>query len=119
MQTIVTENKNESMPYSCIEACTECYQTCLQAAMNHCLNTGGKHVAPEHFRMMMDCVEICKASVSLQLSSSTFSFKLCNLCAEVCDACADDCEKLGGMDECVKACRECADSCRKMVTMNH
>lgn len=28
----------------CIELCMSCYQICLGTAMNHCLQTGGKHV---------------------------------------------------------------------------
>jgi hypothetical protein len=104
---------------SCIEACTHCYQVCLQTAMNHCLNMGGKHVEAEHFRLMMNCAEICQMSANFQLSSSQFSHHLCAVCAEVCDACAMDCEKIGGMDECVVACERCADSCREMTSVQH
>ncbi len=32
----------------CIETCEQCHRTCLQLAMNHCLEAGGKHVEPEH-----------------------------------------------------------------------
>jgi hypothetical protein len=28
----------------CIENCLRCYSICLPAAMNHCLELGGKHV---------------------------------------------------------------------------
>lgn len=101
----------------CIEACTYCYQVCLQTAMNYCLNTGGKHVEAEHFRLMMNCAEICRMSANFQLSSSQFSYSLCEVCAEVCEACAADCEKIGGMDECVEACERCADSCREMTNV--
>jgi len=79
---------------ACIEACSRCHQVCLQTAMNHCLNTGGKHVEAEHFRLMMNC-------------------------AEICEACAASCERIGAMDECVKACRDCAESCREMAGAHH
>lgn len=100
----------------CIEACTTCHATCLQTAMNHCLNTGGKHVGADHFRLMMDCAEICQTSANLQLSSSSFHVALCGICADVCEACAKSCEAIGGMEDCVKACRDCAASCRKILT---
>ena len=45
---------NTKTMQSCIDACTKCYQTCLQTAMNHCLETGGKHVEPSHFRLMVN-----------------------------------------------------------------
>jgi Glucose/sorbosone dehydrogenases len=53
---------------------------------------------------MMNCAEICQTSANFQLSSSKFSHRLCEVCAEVCEACVADCEKIGGMDECVEAC---------------
>ena len=106
---------------SCIQACMECHQICLQTAMNHCLMTGGKHVEPEHFRLMMCCAEICQTSANFMLSSSTFHNRLCGVCAEVCDACAQDCKNIGGMDDCVQACMNCAESCRQMAgsSMQH
>lgn len=73
---------------SCIEACNRCYQTCLQDAMNRCLESGGKHVAPEHMHLMLNCAEICQTSVNFMLSNSAFSSQICKVCAEICDACA-------------------------------
>lgn len=104
---------------ACIDACTRCYQVCLHAAMNHCLETGGKHVKPKHFRLLMSCAEICQTSANFQLGSSPFAHRLCGLCAEVCEACAADCEKIGDMEECVEVCKECAESCRNMASMQH
>jgi hypothetical protein len=101
----------------CIEACSHCHQVCLQTAMNHCLEAGGKHVEADHFRLMISCAEICQASANFQLSSSPFHRRLCGLCADICEACAVDCEKVGAMDECVAACKACAESCRQMASM--
>lgn len=100
---------------ACIEACSHCHQICLQTAMNHCLEAGGKHVKAKHFRLLMNCAELCQTSANFQLSSSHFQHRLCEVCAEVCEACAEDCEKIGDMQECVEACRECAESCRQMA----
>jgi len=99
----------------CIKNCSTCSETCYAMAINHCLPLGGKHVEPEHFKLMLNCAKICETSVFLQLSGSPFSAQLCSLCAEVCEACARSCESVGDMDECVTACRKCAESCRKMA----
>ena len=107
---------NTKTMQSCIDACTKCYQVCLQTAMNHCLETGGKHVEPGHFRLMINCAQICQTSADLQLSGSEFVAQYCRLCAEVCEACAKSCAALG-MTDCEKACRDCAASCRAMA--NH
>lgn len=61
-------------------------------AMNHCLESGGKHVEPKHFRLMMACSEICRTSVHFMLMNSAHH-----------------------MDGCVEACRLCAESCRAMA----
>lgn len=99
----------------CIDECLNCYRTCLHTAMNHCLQMGGRHVEPEHFRLMMNCAEICRTSADFMLSSSPLHSRTCAVCAEVCDACADSCEQVGDMDECVQACRTCAQSCHQMA----
>jgi hypothetical protein len=105
---------------SCIDACNYCHQVCLQTAMNYCLMTGGKHVEPEHFRMMMSCAEICQTAANFMLSNSRFHTRTCAICAEVCEACAQDCRNIGGMDECIQACQNCAESCHQMAgAMQH
>jgi hypothetical protein len=99
----------------CIEECLRCYRVCTQTAMNHCLETGGRHVEPLHFRLMHNCAEICRTSADFMLSNSPLHARICGACADVCDACADSCEQVGEMDECVQACRACAQSCHQMA----
>jgi hypothetical protein len=82
--------------------------------MNQCLESGGKHVAPDHFRLLINCAEICQTSANFMLSASAFSNPICRVCAEVCDACAKSCEQIG-MEDCARVCRECAQSCRQMA----
>ena len=108
-------NMNNINMQACIDACSHCHQTCLHTAMIHCLVIGGKHVEANHFRLMINCAEICQASANFMLSGSDFHKKVCALCAEICEACAKSCEEIGGMEDCVKVCRECAESCRKMA----
>lgn len=100
---------------SCIRECLECYQVCRREAMQHCLEVGGKHLEPEHFRLMHSCAEICRTSADFMLVGSPLHANVCAACAEVCEACARSCETVGDMDECIRACRRCAESCRKMA----
>lgn len=104
---------------ACIAACTRCYQICLHMGMNHCLETGGEHVEPTHFRLLMSCAEICQTSANFMLSGAAHSSAVCAICAEICEACAIDCEKIGDMDPCVEACRDCAETCKQMASMRH
>jgi hypothetical protein len=99
----------------CIDDCLDCHRTCLYDAMNHCLETGGEHIAPAHFRLMMNCAQICQTAADFMLSASHLHARVCAACAEVCEACALSCEQVGDMDECVQVCRRCAESCRTMA----
>jgi hypothetical protein len=98
----------------CADECLRCYRVCLQTAMTHCLEAGGRHVEPEHFRTMMNCARLCQTAAEFMLSRSTLHAAVCAACAQVCDACAASCERIGDMEECVKVCRSCADQCRRM-----
>ncbi|MDY0884707.1 four-helix bundle copper-binding protein [Dongia soli] len=99
---------------SCVENCLNCYETCIKTSMHHCLEAGGKHVAPQHFRLMSTCAEICRAAAAVMLIGTSHHRNLCRVCAEVCEDCGQDCERIGDMQECVEACRRCAETCRSM-----
>lgn len=101
----------------CLDACQRCGELCLQTAMTHCLEVGGQHVQPEHFRLMINCAELCQTTANFILSQSSLHGAVCAACAEVCTACADSCEQIGDMDECVRACRTCANQCEAMGAM--
>ena len=100
----------------CIDNCLTCHSVCLREAMTHCLEVGGKHLAPPHFRLMINCAELCQTTANFMLSNSAYHSLVCALCADVCEACAQSCEQVGEMDECVQMCRRCAESCREMAT---
>lgn len=100
----------------CIEECQRCASVCLSTAANHCLEMGGKHVEPVHYRTMLDCAEICETSAHFMLRNSHLHRHTCRACAEVCAACADSCERVGDMPECVDTCRRCAESCQRMAS---
>lgn len=100
---------------SCVDECLRCYAVCLQTAMNHCLEVGGEHVRPQHFRLMLACAEISRTAAHFMLIGSEHHNHVCAECAEICEECAKDCDRLGGMEKCAQACRRCAESCRKMA----
>ncbi|MEI2416537.1 four-helix bundle copper-binding protein [Orrella sp. JC864] len=100
---------------SCIEECLRCYQSCLGMAMRHCLEQGGPHLEPTHFRLMMACAEICRASAHLMLLGSPEHGRTCADCAVLCRQCAESCDALDGMQDCAAACRRCAQACERMA----
>jgi hypothetical protein len=102
---------------TCIENCTRCHETCLRMLATHCLHLAGRHVEPEHMRLMLDCSQICQTAADFMTRGSPRHAAVCDVCAEICAACATDCERIGDMDECVEVCRTCADSCRRMAEM--
>lgn len=109
MQTLSAEMR------ACVEECLRCHSTCLGMATNHCLDAGGKHVEPQHFRTMLACAEICRTSAAMMLIGTAHHKQTCRACADICRECADSCEQVGDMDECVKACLACAESCQTMA----
>lgn len=100
----------------CIDACIRCHRTCLHEAMTHCLEAGGEHVEPDHFRLMLDCADICRTSADFMLRSSALHGLTCGVCAQVCERCADSCDAIDGMQACAATCRTCAEHCRAMTT---
>lgn len=96
----------------CMEVCRTCHEVCLSMAMVHCLELGGRHIEPEHFRLMMSCAWLCDTMADFIASQSPFAEQLARLCAEVCEACADSCEEVGQMADCVQACRQVVQQCR-------
>lgn len=79
----------------CIDECLNCYRVCLGTGMTHCLEKGGDHVAPPHFRLLMACAETCRTAAHLMLVGTEHYKTICRECARICDECAQDCERLG------------------------
>lgn len=105
----------ESALTDCIATCAECHETCEQMIFSHCLEMGGKHVQPDHLKLMADCAQICLTAADFMIRKSPRHGLVCRVCAEICEACAKDCESIGDMDECVGVCQRCAASCREMA----
>lgn len=99
----------------CIQDCFDSQRVCLETAMHQCLEAGGEHVSPPHFRLLMACSAICGAAGRIMVIGVPQHAAVCAACAEICQACAQDCERIGGMEECVAVCRACAASCTAMA----
>lgn len=99
----------------CIDSCIACYRRCAQTAMGHCLETGGEHVQPAHFRLMMGCAEACRAAAHAMLIGVENHQSVCAACAVACADCARSCDGMDGMADCARTCRECAGMCEKMA----
>ncbi len=99
----------------CIDACLSCYKMCFGMAMTHCLEKGGEHVKPVHFRAMIGCAEMCRNCAHMMLMNSPQAKHICGDCAQACDACAKECDALPDMKDCAAECRRCAAECRKMA----
>ena len=104
---------------TCIELCRECEQLCT-SAIPHCLELGGRHAAPAHIRLLIDCADICGTSSRFMMRDSRLHADTCRACAKVCDNCAHDCRQLGDdaeMLDCAEMCERCANACRKLAEM--
>lgn len=89
---------HDTTQMNCISTCLECYRTCTEMASDHCLERGGPHVEPKHFRTMLACAEICGTSAQMTMLQSPYHYPLCMLCARICEDCADSCRDLEGME---------------------
>ncbi len=104
---------------NCITTCWECRDECQKTLFTHCLYEGGKHVTPEHVKLMTDCIQICQAAADFMTRQSSLHASVCAACDEICEACAKSCEAIGGehMKRCAEICRRCAQTCREMSQM--
>jgi hypothetical protein len=103
----------------CIRICQDCHALCTKM-IEHCLTLGGKHAAPDHIRLMIDCAQLCETTAQYLIRGSSLHGRMCGLCAEACRQCGDNCQQLAGNDQmvkqCVELCRSCAGSCERMAS---
>ena len=104
---------------ACIDLCWECRATCQSTLYGHCLQMGGAHAAPDHVRLMTDCIEMCQTCADFMSRQSVMHTATCLACADVCDACAISCEQVGDemMLACADLCQRCGQACRDMSHM--
>ncbi len=59
----------------------------------------GDQVDAGHFRLMLNCADICRTAADFLLSKSEFHVRLCAVCADVCEACAESCRAVANYEE--------------------
>lgn len=108
-----------SAMHQCIQLCRDCHAMCMQT-IAHCLKLGGRHAAPHHIRLSMDCAQMCTTTIDYTLCESPFHDRVCHLCSELCTQCGQDCTQVAGDDQlikqCMEMCRTCAESCERMAS---
>lgn len=102
---------------ACIDECEKCHRVCVET-VRYCLEKGGRHAAPKHILLLIDCAEICQTNANFMLRGSAVHQAICGACAKTCERCAESCESIGDdaqVKACAKTCRACAESCRNMA----
>jgi hypothetical protein len=103
----------------CIQLCRDRHEMCTQT-IAHSLKQGGRHAAPGHIRLFLDCAQMCTVTVDYMLRESKFHDRICRLGSELCEQCGKDCEQVAGDDQlvkqCIEMCRKCAESCERMAS---
>jgi len=95
--------------------CQSYHTICLSDAIGHCLEKGGRHAEAAHFKLMLDCAEICQTAANFIARGSDHHRCICRECVEIRRECAASCGAPGDMQECVDACLRCAASCEDMA----
>jgi ferredoxin len=79
---------------------------------------GGKHVTPEHLRLLIDCQQMTATAADFMLRESPLHYLTCGACAEICEQLAADYERIdkndAAMMKSAEECRRCAQLCRSM-----
>lgn len=103
----------------CMRQCQQCHDACVSVLFTYCLEKGGRHMAAEHVRLMMDCIVVCRTVADMLRRGSAFFDMMCQLCAEICVACALSCERFRDYDmqRCADVCRKAAALCRQLQEM--
>jgi hypothetical protein len=91
----------------------DCYRVCLASFAVHCTKAGGNHMAREHIRRMLSCIDLCALTADFLLRHSPQTQDLCLLCADICKQCATSCEALENaeMQQCAEICTQAAHAC--------
>lgn len=117
-QNNMEENHLDESAKELLASLEQCKEVCLETVM-HSLREGGDYVKIDHIRILLDCSEICGASVNFLMRDSDYAGNIIELCADICEECAESCELFDGhekMKECATVCRSCAEKCREAIT---
>jgi hypothetical protein len=95
-----------------IETLGDCIAECNNCIIS-CLNEPNVKMLAHCIKMNMDCVEICKVTLSFVSRDSEHAFQLRDECEEICRCCANECSKHEHMEH----CRICAEVCRETAAL--
>jgi len=110
-QVLAAAEMDSAAMLRCIEECERCHRTCLRTALTYCLEKDIDDVEPPHYRALLTCSDMCRATINALLLSSDPTGAACVLCARVCLQCAESCERAGDLEDCSEACLRCARAC--------
>ncbi|MFO0027554.1 MAG: hypothetical protein ACK558_01680 [Pseudomonadota bacterium] len=95
----------------CIEAAEYCQRTLREYARNGARAGPGLPAERALWRLMLDCAELCAATVDFARTESVFLLRLAESCGHLCDECAaagERAEATPALAVCAEACRVCA-----------
>lgn len=73
---MVLKRQSDAAMIECIENCSGCAAIC-EETVQHCLEAGGKHAAPDHVRPLLGCVAIRTTSAGFMIRGSELRSEIC------------------------------------------
>jgi hypothetical protein len=101
----------------CQENCEECYRLCQQTVV-YAMQQRDRPVHESHMRLLLDCVDICRACANLLLRGSELYKYVCRCCATICERCAEfcgECRDDAQMRLCEQVCLRCSEGCAQLA----
>jgi hypothetical protein len=80
------------------------------------LELGGKHTEARHFRLMLDCAQICQTTADFSVARLGGVRRSLRDVRSGVRSLRAQLRRNGDLDECLWAARRCAESCRSLMT---
>lgn len=116
MYTFNQENKfiNEDFLYEdTIENCLETYKRCKEM-MNYEMNLENPRISGKEINEILECAEICCATVACLISRSNFANELAAICSKVCNQCKESQMKIAEDDDRILEFIQTLDICSNL-----
>lgn len=108
----VSKNFRRQMQLSA-DHCLECFRACSEA-MAHTIDLRRQHWEHEHYRILLDCIDVCKTTAGFLIRQSDYYKDICSVCALICKETTKCCQEFGNDPFMLKAgdiASKCAKSC--------
>jgi hypothetical protein len=96
----------------CLDACAECGQRLRALAREGARAAKGSDAERARWRLLLDCAELCEATVNFLQGESVFLPQLTEACMHLCDECATELDTVRG-DPAVAAAAAAARACSR------